>query len=139
MTRGQGRGTEICYNVQTAVDAKHKLIVACDVTNNPCNRDWRSPSALEAKAVLGCRFAAVADVGSYHGHKVNTCVEVSITPYVVRPINSANGELGLFSKDAFTYDRAMDTCPCPTTAATPGMDAPMAKLPTDDPVRNECV
>src|SRR5262249_18004557 len=30
MQRGKGRGTEVCYNVQTAVDAQHKLIVACE-------------------------------------------------------------------------------------------------------------
>ena len=56
MKRGKGRGTEVCYNVQTAVDAKHKLIVACEVTNDPGDRDWLSPMALQAKEVLGCRF-----------------------------------------------------------------------------------
>jgi hypothetical protein len=116
MTRGQGRGTEICYNVQTAVDAKHKLMVACEVTNDPGDRDWRSPMALQAKAVLACRFDAVADVGDDHGHEVRACLEAGITPYVPRPITSANGKLGLFSKDGFTYDRATDTYQCPAGA-----------------------
>ena len=35
MKGGNGGGTAVCYNVQTAVDAKHNLIVACDVTNDP--------------------------------------------------------------------------------------------------------
>jgi transposase len=48
MQRGTGRGTEGCYNVQTAVDAKHKRIVACEVTNDPGDRDWLSPMALQA-------------------------------------------------------------------------------------------
>ena len=39
MKRGKGRGTEVCYNVQTAVDAKHKLMVAGEVTNDPGDRD----------------------------------------------------------------------------------------------------
>ena len=63
MKRGKGRGTEVCYNVQTAVDAKHKLIVACEVTNDPGDRDWLSPMALQAKEVLDGSFDAVADVG----------------------------------------------------------------------------
>ena len=33
MILGKGRGTEVCYNVQMAVDSKHKLIIANDVTN----------------------------------------------------------------------------------------------------------
>jgi transposase len=102
MTLGTGRGTEGCYNVQTAVDRKPKLIVANDVTNDPGDRDWRSPMALQATAVLGCTFDAVADVGDYHGEEVKTCLEAGIPPYVARPITSANQKLGLFSTDDFT-------------------------------------
>jgi transposase len=116
MKRGKGRGTAICYNVQTAVDAKHKLIVACEATNDPGDRDWLSPMALQAQEVLACRFDAVADVGYYHGYEVRACLEAGITPYVSRPITSANGKLGLFSKDDFTYDRATDTYQCPAGA-----------------------
>jgi transposase len=113
MKLGTGRGTEVCYNVQTAVDSKHKLIIANDVTSDPGDRDWLSPMALQAKAVLGCTFDAVADVGYYHGEEVKTCLTAGITPYVPRPITSANQKLGLFSKDDFTYDRATDTYQCP--------------------------
>jgi hypothetical protein len=73
MKRGKGRGTEVCYNAQTAVDAKHKLSVACEVTNDPGDRDWLSPMALQAQEVRGCRFDAVADVGYDHGHEVKAC------------------------------------------------------------------
>jgi transposase len=116
MKRGKGRGTEVCYNVQTAVDAKHKLIVACEVTNDPGDRDWLSPMALQAKEVLVCGFDAVADVGYYHGHEVKTCLEAGLTPYVPRPITSANEKLGLFSKDDFIYDKGTDTYQCPAGA-----------------------
>jgi hypothetical protein len=66
--------------------------------------------------VLGRCFDAVADVGYYHGHEVKACLAAGITPYVSRPITSANGKLGLFSKDDFTYDRATDTYQCPAGA-----------------------
>jgi hypothetical protein len=55
----------------------------------------------------------VADVGYYHGEEVKTCLAAGITPYVTRPITSANQKLGLFSKDDFIYDRATDTYQCP--------------------------
>jgi hypothetical protein len=52
-------------------------------------------------------------VGYYHGHEVKACPEAGITPYVPRPLTSANEKLGLFSKDDFTYDSATDTYQCP--------------------------
>jgi transposase len=113
MKLGKGRGTEVCYNVQTAVDSKHKLILACEVTNDTSDRDWLSPMALQAKAVLERPCAAVADMGYDHGDEVKACVEAGITPYVARPITSANKKLGLFSKDDFRYDGATDTYQCP--------------------------
>jgi transposase len=113
MKLGKGRGTEVCSNVQIAVDRKHKLVIANDVTNDPGDRAWLSPMALQAKAVLEHPCEVVADMGYYHGDEVKACVEAGITPYVVRPITSANKKLGLFSKDDFHYDGATDTYQCP--------------------------
>ena len=107
------RGTEVCDNVQTAVDSKHKLLVANDVPNDTGDRAWLSPMARQAKEVLGSPFDAVAAVGYSHGEEVKTCLEAGITPYVPRPITSANQKLGLFSKDDCTYDGATDTYQCP--------------------------
>ena len=109
MQLGKGRGTEVCSNVQTAVDRKPKRMIANDVTNDPGDHAWLSPMALQAKAVLGCPCDAVAEVGYDHGEEGKTCLEAGITPYVARPITSANQKLGLFSKDDFTYDGATDT------------------------------
>jgi hypothetical protein len=102
MQRGKGRGTEGCYNVQTAVDSQYQLIIANDVANEPGDRDWLSPMALQAQEVLGCTCDAVADVGYYHGEAVTTCLEAGLTPSRARPITAANQKLGLFSKDDFS-------------------------------------
>jgi hypothetical protein len=113
MQLGKGRGTEVGYNVQTAVDRKPKLIVANDVTNAPGARDWLRPMALQAQDILGGPFDAVADGGYDHGVAVQTCLEAGIPPYVARPITSANQKLGLFSKDDFPSDGATATSQCP--------------------------
>jgi hypothetical protein len=113
MKLGKGRGIEVCYNVQTAVDSQHKRIIANDVTHETGDRNWLSPMALQAKEVLGCPFEAVADVGYDHGEEVKPCLEAGITPYVARPITSAHQKLGLCSKDDCTYDSATDTYQCP--------------------------
>jgi hypothetical protein len=113
MKLGTGRGTDVCYNVQTAVDSKHKLILACEVTNDTSDRDWRSPMALQVKAVLERPCEVGAAMGDDHGDEVKACVEAGLTPYVARPITSANKKLGRFSKDDFRYDGATDTYQCP--------------------------
>jgi hypothetical protein len=83
--------------------------VACDVTHDPTDRDWLSPMAVAAKAVLGGPFEAVADVGYDHGQDVQPCLHAGIPPSIVRPITSANRPLGRFSKDDFTDEAATDT------------------------------
>jgi len=113
MQRGNGGGTAVCSNVQTAVDAKHTLIVACEVTNDPTDRDWLSPLAVAAKEVRGGPFDAVADRGYYHGQEVKKCLQAGLTPSIARPSTSANAKLGLCSKDDLTYEAATDTYRCP--------------------------
>jgi hypothetical protein len=102
------------YNVQTAVDSKHHLIVAQDVTNAVTDRDQLSPIALEAKATLGVdQLKAVADMGYAHGQEFKVCLEAGIELYVAQPKTSANAKLGLFDKQQFVYDPASDTYRCP--------------------------
>jgi len=111
MSRGR---IEVCYNVQTAVDAKHKLIVAEDVTNAAADRDQLSPMASAAQDVLGgATPVVVADRGYYHGAEIKACLEAGMTPLVPRPLTSANEALGLFTKDDFVYEPGADAYRCP--------------------------
>lgn len=109
-----GGRIEICYNVQTAVDAKHKLIVAQTVTNAAADRDQLSPLATAAKEMLDAPApVVVADRGYYHGAEIKSCLEAGLTPLVPRPITSANAKRGLFTKDDFVYHRTRDLYRCP--------------------------
>jgi len=108
---------EVCYNVQTAVDAKHKLIVAADVTNAAGDRDQLSPLAAAAQDILHAPApVVVADQGYYHGAEIKACLDAGITPLVPRPVTSANVALGLYTKDDFRYDPAADAYRCPAGA-----------------------
>jgi transposase len=109
-----GAGIEICYNVQTAVDAKHKLIVAETVTNAASDRDQLSPLASAAQEVLQAPApVVVADQGYYHGAEIKACLDAGITPLVPRPVTSANAALGLYTKADFRYDPVADVYRCP--------------------------
>lgn len=109
-----GTGVAVCYNVQTAVDAKHKLIVAHDVVNAPTDQAQLSPMAMAAQAILAAPdLHAVADRGYYSGPEILACLNAGITPTVPKPHTSANAKLGLFTKEQFRYDPTADTYQCP--------------------------
>ena len=107
-------GVDVCYNVQTAVDDKHNLIIAHDVTNDATDRDCLSPMAQSANEVLGATdLQVIADQGYYNGPEIAACLDAGITPTVPRPVTSANAKLGLFTKDDFTYEAPLDRYRCP--------------------------
>jgi transposase len=109
-----GPVTEVCYNAQLAVDDKHHLIVAEEVTNNPVDKEWLSAMALAANAVLEREgLEVVADKGYSSTNEIKTCLDHGIVPYVPRPHTSANRGRGLFTKDDFRYQPDQDVYVCP--------------------------
>jgi transposase len=111
------QGTVIGYNAQSAVDARHKLIVAEDVTNEGPDVQQLARVALEAKETLGVEsLEVVADPGYYNNAEVSRCVERGITPYLRKADTSANSARGLYAKKDFTYDKEKDVYLCPAGA-----------------------
>jgi len=107
-------GTLVGYNAQIAVDAKHKLIAAEDVTNDVTDYQQLANVALEAKANLELtRTEVVADAGYYNAGEVNRCVEHGITPFIPKSDTSANSARGLYGKSQFQYDALKDVYVCP--------------------------
>jgi transposase len=107
-------GTVVGYNAQLAVDAKHKLIAAADVTNEVSDTQQLANIALAAKANLALQQAeVVADAGYYSAAEVSRCVEQNVTPYIPKADTSANTALGLYGKSQFKYDSVNDVYVCP--------------------------
>jgi hypothetical protein len=102
------------YNVQVAVDAKHKLIVEQQVTNQVVDMGLLAQTAEPAKEVLGVeRIAVVADRGYFKIEDIEACEEAGIDPYVPRPQRGPSVRAGLFRKDEFSYDPTSDSFLCP--------------------------
>lgn len=109
--------TEVGYNVQTAVDEQHQLIVEHEVTNDPTDHAHLAEMALRAKETLGVdELEVVADMGYYDGAEVKQCAEAGITTYIPKPITSVNRKRGLFIKQELVYDEANDCYLCPAGA-----------------------
>ena len=78
-TSGRGSGM-VGYNVQSAVDTKHHLIVAHEVTNVGTDRAQLSAMAEQTKAVLETdALDVVADRGYYNGDEILACKEAGVT------------------------------------------------------------
>jgi transposase len=112
-TSGRGSGV-VGYNVQAAVDAKHHLIVAHEVTNVGHDRDQLANMAGEAKAAMGAdQLDVLADRGYFSGEEVLACEGVGVTPYVPKPLTSAAKAKGRFGKQDFVYRPDEDVYRCP--------------------------
>jgi hypothetical protein len=103
------------YNAQIAVDAKHKLIVEQQVTNQVLDMGQLTETAVAAKDVLGVeRTAATADKGYLKIEDIEACEAAGIDPYAPRPQRGPSVRAGLFRKDEFRYDPDNDTLLCPS-------------------------
>jgi transposase len=112
-TSGKGTGV-VGYNVQTAVDTKHHLIVAHEVTNVGNDRDQLSTMAGQAKAAMGVEALDVlADRGYFDGEEVLACEPLGVTPYVPKPLTSGSKAKGRYGKQDFLYLAEDDVYRCP--------------------------
>jgi transposase len=106
------------YNVQIAVDAKHKLIVASEVVNDGNDTGQLHVMAQAAKDALGAgELTAVADSGYYNGETLKACEEAAITAYVPPPDRSHRLKAqGRFTLEDFHYDAEGNLYRCPAGA-----------------------
>jgi transposase len=113
-TSGRGTGM-VGYNVQTAVDAEHHLIVAHEVTNQGHDRTQLQPMALKAQEATGCaEVTTLADRGYFNGEQVLACEGTGVLPCIPKP--TWPGEPGQFSRQDFIFDAENDHYTCPAGA-----------------------
>jgi transposase len=106
------------YNVQIAVDDKHKLIVESEVVNDGNDTGQLHKMASAAKRTLGAQtLQAVADSGYYNGSQLKACEDDGIVAYVPQvERRSRLAAQGRFTHGDFTYDEATNGYRCPAGA-----------------------
>ena len=109
-TRGGGI---VGYNVQTAVDAEHHLIVAHEVINTGSDRNQLTTMAEQAREAMGTEaLTAVADRGYYKGEEILACEQSGIAAILPKPQTSGNQAKGLFRREDFRYQPVSNTYRC---------------------------
>jgi transposase len=112
-TSGRGSGV-VGYNVQTAVDTTHHLIVTHEVTNVGTDRSQLAHVAKETKATLEAEnLEVVADRGYFSGEEILACEEAGVMVTLPKPMTSNSKAEGRFGKQDFRYVAEENVYICP--------------------------
>ncbi|MDR7308940.1 IS1182 family transposase [Rhodoferax saidenbachensis] len=112
-TSGRGSGM-VAYNVQVAVDAKHHLIVAHEVTNAGSDRAQLSPMAQAAREAMGRKkLRVIADRGYFSGRQIKACADAGIDAILPKPTTSNAKAEGRYDRADFIYIKEDDEYLCP--------------------------
>ena len=102
------------YNIQIAVDTKHKLIAEQQVHNKVSDLGLLTETANAARENLGVdQIDVVADRGYYKIEDIEGCEAAGVTPYVPKPLRGSAVKNGFFTKEQFHYDADADVLICP--------------------------
>jgi len=112
-TSGRGTGM-VGYNVQSAVDTKHHLIVAHEVTNKGHDRTaLHKISKLAQEALQTESLDVVADRGYFSVREIEACYADGIFPTMPVPQTSNSLAHGRYAKRDFKYIAIDDEYECP--------------------------
>ena len=112
----QGQVVEVSYNMQAAVDDKHKLVVATHTINRN-DRNALADIAIEAKENLEAEtLVAISDKGYHNGRQLQECKDENITTICAQQVIVNSNEKGTtpeYLVTQFTYNKEEDTYTCP--------------------------
>jgi len=118
LMRVDSQRLDVCYNIQTSVDAKKHLIVDYDVINNSTDHHQLTTGAKAAKQTLGVdRLEVLSDKGFYVANDLIECEEAGITAFMPIPAFNPTKNVGVpeieFGSERFVYDAVKDVYVCP--------------------------
>ncbi len=109
----RGNITEVVYNVQSTVDAKHCIPIDYEVTNN---NDKKAMGAMirRAKSIIGNNdFTALFDKGYHTGSELEIAQGLGIKTLVAIPAPGSNAPDPLYNVKNFAYEPGEDHYVCP--------------------------
>ncbi|MDO9340809.1 MAG: IS1182 family transposase [Bacteroidales bacterium] len=107
--------TEVAYNVQTTVDAKHNIPLDYKVTNQNDSKAMGN-MVQRAKSILRTNeFTALFDKGYHTGSELKTAQDLGIETIVAIPAipSSSQAPDHDYNVEHFKYDQETDTYTCP--------------------------
>ena len=114
-TRGMSRA--VCYNVQSAVDTKHHLIVAHEVTNTTDRGQLYQVGKQVQVALKKKKVTVIADKGYFSGPDIKDTQDAGMTAIVPKGDTSGSDKKRIFNRALFKYDADKDVYICPANKA----------------------
>ena len=109
----RGVVTEVCYNIQSTVDAKNKLPIDYQVTNQN-DKQAMTDMVTEAIDIVGnSTFDAVFDKGYYTAEQIHNTQQTGVTTHVCIPNPASNAPDPAYNVSEFAYDKKLDQYTCP--------------------------
>jgi BMFP domain-containing protein YqiC len=110
---------KVCYNVQSAVDTKHHLIVAHEITTTT-DRGQLTLVAKQVQKTLGQKdITVIADKGYFSRTDIKETHDLGMTANVPQTDTSGAAKKGIFNKSLFKYDAHQDIYTCPAGEKLP--------------------
>ena len=110
---------QVCYNVQTAVDTKHHLIVAHDIVMTT-DRGQLTLVAEQVQETLAKKdITIIADKGYFSRIDIKATQDLGMTVNIPQIDTSGAAKKGIFNKSLFKYDKEKDMYICPAGEELP--------------------
>jgi len=108
----RGMINEVAYNVQSTVDAKNKLPIDYEVTNQN-DKNAMTGMVKSAINILGTNtFDAVFDKGYHNAEEIHNCHQLGVETHVAIPNPASNAPDVNFNVSNFKYNPENDTYTC---------------------------
>jgi len=104
---------QVCYNVQSAVDTKHHLIISHEVTNIPDRNQLTRVASQVQRAIKKKTMTIIADKGYFSRIDIKATEDLGAEANVPQTDTSGSEKKGIFNKSLFKYDKDKDIYICP--------------------------
>lgn len=105
---------DICYNVQSAVDAQNHFVIDISTTNDINDQNQLYVMAKDATDLLeSTECTVIADTGYYNASEIKNCVDDGMTVLIKKARANNSTKDNEFRKERFKYDADKDIYICP--------------------------
>ena len=105
---------DICYNVQSVVDAQNHFVIDISTTNDINDQNQLYVMAKDSANLLETEMSTViADTGYYNGTEIKKCIDDGMNVFIKKAKANNSTKDNEFRKEKFSYDKDNDVYICP--------------------------
>ena len=105
---------DICYNVQSVVDAQNHFVIDISTTNDINDQNQLYVMAKDATDLLELdECTVIADTGYYNGTEIKNCIDDGMAVLIKKAKANNSTKDNEFRKEKFLYDSEQDVYICP--------------------------